>query len=286
MTWHARLQLDYRESTVAADPSTPAQPVERRTTVQFDHDGPLRVLQSLYPEGLAVCHNVLVHPPGGLVGGDVLDVTVHVGPRAHGFVGTPGATRFYATDRDWATQRVSLQLEADARLEWFPLETLAYPGCRARNQLQFELAPGAELMGWDITALGLPGSDQPFHAGVLEQDLRWPGHWRERARLQATDHRLLNSPLGLAGHRCMGTFWLAAGRDRSRDAQDALLASVRSVLPDGLTLAATCPHPSLLLVRALAPMSEPILQAFQAVWRAVRTQAWGMPAPLPRIWGV
>jgi hypothetical protein len=67
MPWHASLQLDYTlEGT--------------RTVARHAHNGPLRILQSLYPEGDAVCHNVLVHPPGGLVGGDTLDITATVGP--------------------------------------------------------------------------------------------------------------------------------------------------------------------------------------------------------------
>ncbi len=73
MSWLAKLSLNYR---LDAD----------RTTFQFQHEGPLRVLQSLYPEGPGVCHNVLVHPPSGLVGGDVLDVQVSVGEGAHGLV--------------------------------------------------------------------------------------------------------------------------------------------------------------------------------------------------------
>jgi hypothetical protein len=44
----------------------------------------LRIFKSLYPEGDAVCHNVLVHPPSGLVGGDTLDMRVTVGHGAHG----------------------------------------------------------------------------------------------------------------------------------------------------------------------------------------------------------
>jgi urease accessory protein UreH len=59
MSWHGHLNLDYRR--------------EGERTVALDrHDGPLRVLQRLYPEGPRVCHHVLVHPPGGIVGGDVL----------------------------------------------------------------------------------------------------------------------------------------------------------------------------------------------------------------------
>ena len=82
MTWHASLKLDYTLES-------------NRSVARYLHKGPLRILQSLYPEGDTVCHNVLVHPPSGLVGGDTLDVQVTVGSGAHGLVTTPGATRFY-----------------------------------------------------------------------------------------------------------------------------------------------------------------------------------------------
>ncbi|MGB4359742.1 MAG: urease accessory protein UreD, partial [Rhodoferax sp.] len=59
MSWHAQLDIAYRLE-------------QQRSVVRHSHNGPLRVLQSLYPEGDAICHNVLVHPPGGLVGGDTL----------------------------------------------------------------------------------------------------------------------------------------------------------------------------------------------------------------------
>ena len=113
MPWHARLQLDYTlEGT--------------RTVARHAHNGPLRILQSLYPEGDAVCHNVLVHPPGGLVGGDLLDIRVQAHAGAHGLITTPGATRFYRSAGPLAEQRLCARLEDGARLEWLPLETIAY----------------------------------------------------------------------------------------------------------------------------------------------------------------
>ena len=77
MPWHAQLQLDYDCDTTTPSP---------RTRARFLHDGPLRILQSLYPEGDSICHNVLVHPPGGLVGGDTLSIQVQAGAGAHGLV--------------------------------------------------------------------------------------------------------------------------------------------------------------------------------------------------------
>ena len=162
MPWHASLQLDYTlEGT--------------RTVARHAHNGPLRILQSLYPEGDAVCHNVLVHPPGGLVGGDTLDISATVGPGAHGLVTTPGATRFYRSTGELALQRTHLTLAEGARLEWLPLEALCYNACNAENHLTLNLAPGAECMGWDVTALGLPHAGQPFDTGRFVQHSEAPG---------------------------------------------------------------------------------------------------------------
>ena len=111
MSWHAHLSIDYALET-------------GRTLARHQHTGPLRVLQSLYPEEDAICHNVLVHPPGGLVGGDRLDIRVRAGSGAHGVITTPGATRFYRSDGATATQNSHLTLEPDARMEWLPLEAL------------------------------------------------------------------------------------------------------------------------------------------------------------------
>ena len=274
MPWLAQLDLDYTRSGA-------------RTSVHFRHDGPLRVLRSLYPEGDAVCHNVLVHPPGGLVGGDTLDIRVHVGSGAHALVTTPGATRFYKTSGEVATQRTQLQLQADARLEWLPLETLAYNACDAVNQLQLDLAPGAELMAWDITALGLPHAQAPFAQGRLTQHLHWPGHWLEHGTLRADDALLMEGPLGLAGQRCLGSMLLACGTPLPRSQRELLLDATRAVLdahPQGAWCGITAPNDHMLVLRGLAPVVEPLMQLWQQVRACWRTQHWGMADTAPRIW--
>lgn len=276
MTWHARLSMHHRLDG-------------QRTTVHHEHSGPLRILKSLYPEGEAICHNIIVHPPGGLVGGDVLDIRVRVDEGAHALISTPGATRFYESDGPEAAQRVAIDMAAGARLEWLPLETLAYSGCRALNQITATLAPGAELLAWDVTALGLPASGQPFTRGRITQRLELPGLWLEQGHIDATDHRLLNSPLGLAGQRCLGTLLLATGEPLCRVRRETLLDAVRSTLPSplqGLQAAATCPNPHVLLVRALAPLVEPLMDALQRCWAALRQEGWGLTPVPPRVWNV
>jgi urease accessory protein len=276
MVWHARLGLEYRLDNA-------------RTLLRFAHDGPLRVLQSLYPEGPGICHNVLVHPPGGLVAGDCLDVKVTVEPGAHALVSTPGASRFYKSNGAPAEQTVTLQLAQDARLEWLPLETIAYPGCLGVNRLHMDLAPGAEMLAWDVAALGLPGAGQAFDAGQFTQHMHWPGVWLEHACLSATDTVLLDSPLGLAGHRCLGTLVFASGTPMSRARQDALLDAVRiTVATHALaeSTGATCPNDHVLVVRTLSPLTEPATDLFKHLWTTLRPMLWGLGGVPPRIWGV
>lgn len=274
MPWHARLSLDYAHEA-------------GRSVARFQHEGPLRILQSLYPEGDAVCHNVLVHPPSGLVGGDVLDISVTAQAGAHGLITTPGATRFYRSEGEVALQRTRLQVADGARLEWLPLEALCYSGCIAQNHLTLDLAPGAELMGWDITALGLPHADLPFDKGSFLQHIELPGHWLERGRIDAADARLIDGPLGLAGHRCLATLFFSCGQDIPRARRDAALDAARTVLEAHalqLTAGATAPHARVLVVRVLAPVVEPAMQLLKAVRAQWRTALWDLPGHAPRVW--
>jgi urease accessory protein len=276
MTWLARLDLDY---TLEAE----------RSVARYLHQGPLRILQSLYPEGDAVCHNVLVHPPSGLVGGDTLDMQVTVGAGAHGLVTTPGATRFYRSEAGLATQQVHARLASGARLEWLPLEALAYNGCDGLNRAVFDLAPGAEMMTWDITALGLPAADMPYAQGTFRQHLEIPGVWLERGTLDASDSRLMNSPLGLSGQRCMATLVFAAGSAMADERIERALACARDLLDASelrLSAGATSPHKQVIVLRALAPVTEPAMQLLRQVWAAWRREMWGMSGTVPRLWNL
>jgi urease accessory protein len=253
----------------------------------FQHDGPLRILQSLHPEGDSVCHNVLVHPPGGLVGGDTLDIQINVEKNSHGLITTPGATRFYKSLDEPATQSVHARLEEGARLEWLPLEALAYNQCHAENKAIFELAPSAELMGWDITALGLPAAALPFEQGSFSQHIEIPGVWREQGRIDASDLRLLNGPLGLAGHRCMATLFFASGHPIERARRERALDDVRAIMDAHslrMTAGATAPNPQVLVVRVLSPLVEPAMDLFKTLRASWRASLWDMAASNPRIW--
>ncbi len=275
---HGHLQLDYTrrgERTIALD----------------RHHGPLRVLRRLYPEGDEVCHQVLVHPPGGIVGGDVLALDATLASGSQALITTPGttpgATRFYRSACPLAVQQVQAELAEGARLEWLPLAAMACRRCQVESRLRFTLAPGAQMIGWDVLALGLPAAGAPFDAGSYLTQLALPGVWLERGRIDGSDRLLLDSPLGLAGHSVLATLWLADGQALGRERGEALIDSARALIEASAlpgTAGVTAPDESLLVLRALGHRVEPVMALLQAVWARWRRLHWGLEACAPRVW--
>lgn len=281
MSWHGHLTLDYR-----------LDGAQQRTVAHDRHDGPLRVLQRLYPESPRICHQVLVHPPGGLVGGDVLNIDMSLGAGSHALITTPGATRFYRSTGPEALQTLVARVEDGARLEWLPLEAIAYRSCVATNRMRFELAPGGEMMGWDIVALGLPAAgeafDDPAHPhGRFTQEIELPGVWLERGTVRASDALLLDSPLGWSGRRVMATLWLATGTALPRPRREALLDAARAAQAThslARTAGSTSPNESTVIVRVLADRVEPAMSLLTQIWAAWRRLAWDLAPCAPRVW--
>jgi urease accessory protein len=284
MAWHAHLDLDYGIAPASAA-SGP------HTRLDFRHNGPLRILKSLHPEGEAICHSVIVHPPGGVVGGDTLNVAITVAPGAHALLTTPGATRFYRSSGARAAQAVEARVAEGARLEWLPLETLVHSGALADNKLCFDLAPGAEMMGWDCVGLGLPAADAPFVAGDYRHHIalvtRGRPRWLERGRTAAADLALLDGPCGWAGRRALGMLWFAAGRPLDDVRREALLGIAREIAaghPLAPTTGATAPQAEVVVVRVLAPRIEPAFELMTEIWKRWRAAAWALSPCLPRVW--
>jgi urease accessory protein len=274
MTWHAQLDIDYKRTTEC-------------TVAHHKHNGPLRLLQSLYPEPGGICHSVLVHPPGGLVGGDTLAMNITAADQTHALITTPGATRFYRSAADLAAQHTCITLSGRSRLEWLPLEAIAYDQCLAENRLIVNLDTQSEFMGWDVTAFGLPNAKLPYLQGSFLQHIEVPGVWLERGRMDAGDERLMNGPLGLAGQRCMASLFFVSGSPIERTRREQALELARCVVSAhalNTTSGVTSPNPQVMVLRVLAPVVEPAMQLLRQVWGNWRAHYWQMPAESPRIW--
>ena len=106
--WEARLALEYgfRDG--------------RSVLTRREHFGPLRVQRDLYPEGSATCHTIIVHPPGGIAGGDRLWLQAQLDAGSAALLTTPGAGKWYRSAGAEASQSLEFTVADGAVLEWLP----------------------------------------------------------------------------------------------------------------------------------------------------------------------
>lgn len=262
--WQASLRLRLRASggrTVLA---------ERR------HEGPLVVQRPFYPEG-PVCHLYLVHPPGGVAGGDQLLLQVQAEPGAQSVITTPAATKIY---RSFGVRVASVtqQLQAsDATLEWLPQETIVFRGAHARLSTRVQLDGRSRFIGWEILCLGRPACGERFTHGSVNQDFEL---WQQdrpllidRLRLQGSA-TALDAPWGLDGKPVLGTMLaFPADTTQLQCARATCISQTTCTLVDGV-----------LLIRLRGENGEAVRAEFQRIWNALRPAFAGLAPHAPRIW--
>lgn len=249
------------------------------------HRGPLRVQRALYPEGASVCHIHVLHPPGGVVDTDSLDLSVRAGGGAWALLTTPGATRLYRSRGPVASLAARVTVDAGGAVEYLPQETIAFSGCRARSALAVDLAPGARFFGWEIAVLGRPAAGEAFADGFLDQriDVRRAGRplFCERSLHRAGDERL-SSRFGLAGHPVTGAL-IAIGPDGWMGDLSSLRRRMAGRRGPGLA-AASVLGDGVALCRYLGDDAGDALACFEQARRALRPLLFGRAAIAPRIW--
>lgn len=266
-SWQARLELEF-------------EGIGARTVLaRRRHIGPLVVQRPFYPEGAGICHVYLLHPPGGIVGGDDLELQLHCRAGAHALVTTPAATRFYrAGPHPQARLRQHLHV-GDAALEWLPQKNIVFDGARAHASTSVHLHQDARFLGWEITCLGRPTNGETLHAGSLASDMRlYRGDAPvliDRLRL-AGNSPALQAPWGWGGMQALGTLVMTP-------AAEVDLAPLRALRAPAVHFGLTRVQ-DLLVCRALATQAEPLRELFTRIWLALRPALLGVRAVPPRIW--
>lgn len=248
------------------------------------HFGPLRVQKPLYPEHPAVCHAIIVHPPGGIIGGDQLSITAHVGERGHAFLTTPGAGKWYRANGFVSQQDVQLTIDAGAALEWLPQETIFFNDADVRMQHQVELAADARYIGGEILCFGRTASGESFASGRVGQrtSIRRDGKliWFEQGALHAGTSSM-SSPLALAGYTVCATL-IAVGKNMSGAFLSELREQTSALAHDGRSGATQIKQ--VLVLRYLGNSSQIARQWLTHAWQRIRPELMERDAVVPRIW--
>jgi urease accessory protein len=268
--WQAELQLAFQRRG------------ERSVLARRSSFGPLAVQKALYPEGDLVCHAILLHPPGGIAGGDRLEISVEVETGAHALLTTPGATKWYRSAGADASQRVGISIGRNAVCEWMPQENIFFESAYAQNALTVDLQERAVFCGWDVMCLGRTASGERFQAGQIRQHLRVVRGAKplfEELGMVKGGGALLESPIGMAGYPVCATF-IMAGVAVDRDALDFCRAAV----PAGDCKWGVSAMGEVLVARCLARTAEATREYFLRMWEHLRPQYAQLPARVPRIW--
>ncbi|MCP5144463.1 MAG: urease accessory protein UreD [Gammaproteobacteria bacterium] len=278
--WHAHLDLRFRQTARGC------------RLMHKAHRGPLYVQRPFYPEGLALAHVYLLHPPGGLVSGDRLQVDIRLENAAQVLCTTPGASRVYRArpDRQPQVQINQLTVDAGSTLEWFPQENIIFRDANAVLRTQVDLAGDAKFCGWEITSLGLPANGIRFDIGQLRQRLQINRGGRPALieQLQLTDEyasqRLFHGRAGLHRQPVCGVFtcgpWATEGPANIDDtALDKLQSCIATPSTAGVTRVG-----EFIVGRYLGQCTAQARELFIGWWRILRPLLLQRAAVLPAIW--
>ncbi|GGY60253.1 urease accessory protein UreD [Pseudoduganella albidiflava] len=264
--WQARLTLGFTRDS------------DTTRLTRREHSGPLRVQKPLYPEHPSVCHAIVVHPPGGVVGGDELSVTAHLKQDTHALLTSPGAAKWYRANGRVSRQRIDLAVDGGASLEWLPQETIFFNDAHVELDHHVALAADASYIGCEILCLGRRASGESFGQGRVAQrtSVRRGGRllwWEQGALTPGT----LASPLGLQGHT-VSAMLLAVGKPVTADT----VAALRALADHPCWGVTQMKH--VLCVRWLGHDSEAARELMLAAWRIVRPAVLGRAAIDLRSW--
>ena len=246
------------------------------------HLGPLIIQRPLYQEKDRPCV-LIIHPPGGIAGGDQLELEINFKARSKAMISTPSATKFYRSDNRLATQTQTVNVAEGSEVEWLPQETLFFNQSRVSNQLKFMLeGPKAQLIAWDIVGLGRPAGGEGFELGVLTQFLElWIGSklvFIDRLKL-SQQTPLLKSSAGFANHHLFAT---ALFYSDNAAAQKQLLEQLQTI--EWSSAVGVTKLENLVVLRVLASELEDIKAVLFEAWVTARPLVMGLPVVKPRIW--
>jgi urease accessory protein len=250
------------------------------------HAGPLQVQKPLYPEGHAVCHTVILHPPGGMAEGDTIKIDVTQGPDSKTVLTSPAAAKWYKSRKNFASQQVRIRLGQRAQLDWLPPENILFENARADFRFQLELGEEASAIGWETFVFGRRAMGEAWDSGTLRINARFTHThdllWAEKANITGGSV-LRTAAQGLAAFPIAGTLW-AAGPNCGQMLAETLSSSLP--FTDTLRAGVTCLNRGILVVRAVAQKIEPLREFMVNCWGVLRPAIHGRQSSPLRLWSV
>lgn len=279
--WQGDLYLRFSQNSSNKNPSSKTVLATRR------HQGPFTVQRPFYPEG-NTCHIILLHPPGGLVEGDVLNLRVDCDEQTHSLIVTPSAGKVYECSEHAAAQQQILNIATGGKLEWFPQEMILYDHSISKLETTINLEGDAQFAGWEMICFGRPIAEDHFQQGSLKQCLSVYRDKQpvliERTEIDA-NAEIMTSAYGLARFKGMASFFMTGANqehlDIARLVADQLIKE--HDLTNEIRIGITLIH-DVMVARVLMNQSRHAKQVLTAIWSKLRLAVLDKEPCEPRIW--
>ena len=265
--WVAKLELNFSASQ------------SKTFLSKREHIGPLTIQRPFYPEQ-GLCHLYILHPPGGVVGGDQLSIGIKTNAKSSALITTPGATKIYrSSGNKRSIINQNFYIDSNSTLEWLPMETIIFPGARSKFSTKFSLFGNAKVAAWEIHCLGRPVINESFNTGKLEFSFEL---WRDESPILldklVIDESELENVVGLRGYPVYGTFIIS---NASKEALDMIRSNQFS--GDDCVFGATQIE-DIVIIRCLARKTHLVQDFFREIWQKIRPLVFDREASIPRIW--
>lgn len=233
-------------------------------------------MKLLFPRGADdELQAVLLNTAGGITGGDRFEIGARALPDSRLTLSTQAAERAYrARPGEVARLSTRLVVDAGARANWLPQETILYDGCALDRRLTAELAADATLLLAEPLVFGRAAMGEVLATGLFRDriEIRRDGVpvFLDAFRLEGAISAHLARPHVAAGMGAMATLVLAA------PAAAGHLDALRALMP--ATGGASLLADDLLVCRLLAPDSHLLRQSLVPALERLTGTA------LPKVW--
>ncbi|WP_413175045.1 urease accessory protein UreD [Anabaena azotica] len=269
--WHGKLHLVY------------AKCQDSTQLIYNHHQAPLKVQRPLYPEGDKICHSIILHTAGGVVGGDRLSSEIHLQPHSQALITTATANKIYRSNGLQARQNINIQIESGACLEYLPQETIVFESAVYRQDLRVELGTEANFLGWEITRLGRTARGEKFLQGEMRSHIEiWQNNqplWIDRQIIPGNE-QIFHSPHGLGGNPVIGTL-VFIGFPISQE----IIEQARSLIIQPMFSGVTRLEYGL-LCRYRGNSTSEARKWFTNIWQMLRVSCLNHGNCIPRVWQI
>lgn len=247
-----------------------------------EHFGPLAFQKVLYPEGKKVAHGLIIHPPGGVAGGDQLTLDFSLMENAHVLLTTPGATKWYKGAGRSASQLVQISQQGDSVLEWLPQENIVFDQSDVAMTTQVALDEQSVFSNWEIICLGRQASGESWQSGRFKQELSIERNkrliWHDSTVLTPDSH-VMDALAGLRQQTVFGNLVIAAG-----SVPEDVVTACREVSVPSQALYGVSALPEIFTARYIGSCAQEARQYFETLWTHLRPWYGKLAANRPRIW--